>query len=256
MGRRKIEIQPITVRVPRYGRPGYTSDAPACPRAAGENSPLTVCPCIARTKQVCDLFEGRSLFLHSWLGTLGVDQSRPSLPPNARPQRKNGLFKKAYELGVLCSVDVAVIIFEERPGHHVKLFQYCSTDVNSMVQRHLRVRVLAAILRLPRSHTSTTQFDGERDTRGPADFSGNAKNDNADDDDDEAEDDDGTRPSKTRHAPSKAAKVKTETTNGSLNANGAAPVRSVPQTNNDLSMIDVRIRFPEQYAKAMVVVRG
>ena len=26
-------------------------------------------------------------------------------------QRKNGLFKKAYELGVLCSIDVAVIIF-------------------------------------------------------------------------------------------------------------------------------------------------
>ncbi|KAJ7150959.1 hypothetical protein C8R43DRAFT_817216, partial [Mycena crocata] len=67
--------------------------------------------------------------------------------------RKNGLFKKAYELGVLCSVDVAVIIFEERPGHHTKLYQYCSTDVRDMVARHV-------------------QYDGERDTRGPADFSG------------------------------------------------------------------------------------
>ena len=29
---------------------------------------------------------------------------------------------------------------EERPGHHVKLHEYCSTDVNRMVQRHLHVR--------------------------------------------------------------------------------------------------------------------
>ncbi|KAH9839758.1 uncharacterized protein C8Q71DRAFT_905173 [Rhodofomes roseus] len=139
-------------------------------------------------------------------------------------KRKNGLFKKAYELGVLCSVDVAVIIFEERPGHHVKLFQYCSTDVNSMVNRHIR-------------------FDGERDTRGPADFSGNTKNDNAEDDDEDGEDDDGTRPSKGRQATNKTAKVKTETTNGSLNINGAIPIRPVPQANTDLSMIDLDYRL-------------
>ncbi|KAE9404587.1 SRF-like protein [Gymnopus androsaceus JB14] len=68
-------------------------------------------------------------------------------------KRKHGLFKKAYELGVLCSVDVAVIIFEEKPGHHLKLYQYCSSDIHDIVQRHVR-------------------HDGEKDTRGPADFSG------------------------------------------------------------------------------------
>lgn len=77
-------------------------------------------------------------------------------PPSL--QRKNGLFKKAYELGVLCSVDVAVIIFgefspplsavrlltqpspsEERAGHHLKLYQYCSGDIHDIIQRHVRV---------------------------------------------------------------------------------------------------------------------
>ncbi|KAJ3863221.1 MAG: hypothetical protein NXY57DRAFT_878355, partial [Lentinula lateritia] len=68
-------------------------------------------------------------------------------------KRKNGLFKKAYELGVLCSVDVAVIIFDEKPGQHEKLYEYASSDVRDIVKRHIR-------------------FSGEKDCRTPHDFSG------------------------------------------------------------------------------------
>ncbi|KAF8163806.1 hypothetical protein B0H34DRAFT_672727 [Crassisporium funariophilum] len=111
--------------------------------------------------------------------------------------RKNGLFKKAYELGVLCSVNVAVIIFgmsfvdapptlasisivslpaEERPGHNVKLYQYGSADIHDIVQRHIRV---------PRRRRST---DGEMDMRAPIDFWGNTSSKLADVDDDDADD--------------------------------------------------------------------
>ena len=47
-------------------------------------------------------------------------------------QRKNGLFKKAYELGVLCSVDVAVFVF----GNNKKLYEYSSTDMRDLITRY------------------------------------------------------------------------------------------------------------------------
>ena len=46
-------------------------------------------------------------------------------------KRKGGLFKKAHELSVLCSVNVAVIIF----GHNKKLYEYSSGDINETITR-------------------------------------------------------------------------------------------------------------------------
>ncbi|EIN07852.1 hypothetical protein PUNSTDRAFT_144355 [Punctularia strigosozonata HHB-11173 SS5] len=77
--------------------------------------------------------------------------------------------KKAYELGVLCSVDIAVIVFEDRQGHKPKLYEYCSTEIRHIVQRHMR-------------------FDGERDTKGPMDFGGSKAEDGGDDDDGDDDD--------------------------------------------------------------------
>ena len=69
--------------------------------------------------------------------------SPPRLPPF---QRKNGLFKKAYELGVLCSVDVAVIVFDNKQGGS-RLYQYGSDDVVAIVDRAMRVRAAPPLSR-------------------------------------------------------------------------------------------------------------
>lgn len=53
-------------------------------------------------------------------------------------KRKGGLFKKAHELSVLCSVDVAVIIF----GHNKKLYEFSSGDIGETLHRYGYVRRL------------------------------------------------------------------------------------------------------------------
>lgn len=47
-------------------------------------------------------------------------------------KRKGGLFKKAHELSVLCSVDVAVIIF----GNNKKLYEYSSADIGEILAKY------------------------------------------------------------------------------------------------------------------------
>lgn len=51
-------------------------------------------------------------------------------------KRKGGLFKKAHELSVLCSVDVAVFIF----GQNKKLYEYSSADMRELMAKHHYVR--------------------------------------------------------------------------------------------------------------------
>lgn len=50
-------------------------------------------------------------------------------------KRKGGLFKKAHELSVLCSVDVAVFIF----GQNKKLYEYSSCDMRELITRYTYV---------------------------------------------------------------------------------------------------------------------
>ena len=55
--------------------------------------------------------------------------------PSTFLKRKGGLFKKAHELSVLCSVDVAVFIF----GNNKKLYEYSSADMHELITRYTYV---------------------------------------------------------------------------------------------------------------------
>ncbi|KZL69693.1 MADS-box transcription factor [Colletotrichum tofieldiae] len=86
-------------------------------------------------------------------------------------KRKGGLFKKAHELSVLCSVDVAVFIF----GSNKKLYEYSSTDMREMITRY-------------------TYHGGPNEHKGPSDFNGG-------NDEDEDEDPEGTPPQEAQMIP-------------------------------------------------------
>ncbi|KAK4747994.1 hypothetical protein SAY87_014580 [Trapa incisa] len=49
-------------------------------------------------------------------------------------KRRNGLFKKAYELSVLCDAEIALIIFSSRG----KLYEFGSTGTNQTLERYQR----------------------------------------------------------------------------------------------------------------------
>ncbi|KAK4116304.1 hypothetical protein N656DRAFT_794627 [Canariomyces notabilis] len=73
-------------------------------------------------------------------------------------KRKGGLFKKAHELSVLCSVDVAVFIF----GSNKKLYEYSSSDMRDLITRY-------------------TYHGGPNEHKGPSDFNGGAEDEDDDD---------------------------------------------------------------------------
>ncbi|EKG17677.1 Transcription factor MADS-box [Macrophomina phaseolina MS6] len=78
-------------------------------------------------------------------------------------KRKGGLFKKAHELSVLCSVDVAVIIF----GHNKKLYEFSSGDINETIGRY-------------------QYYGGAHEHKGPEDFMGKAEGDEDEEGDEDA----------------------------------------------------------------------
>jgi transcription factor RLM1 len=75
---------------------------------------------------------------------------------------------------------------EDRQGHKPKLYEYCSTEIRHIVQRH--VRVGHHVARYNTYLTFIEQFDGERDTKGPMDFGGSKAEDGGDDDDGDDDD--------------------------------------------------------------------
>lgn len=77
----------------------------------------------------------RSVYVSTFQNINDVHTDRVSVPRTFL-KRKGGLFKKAHELSVLCSVDVAVFIF----GNNKKLYEYSSCDMRELITRYTYVR--------------------------------------------------------------------------------------------------------------------
>ncbi|KAM0787377.1 hypothetical protein ACM66B_003463 [Microbotryomycetes sp. NB124-2] len=70
-------------------------------------------------------------------------------------KRKNGLFKKAYELGVLCSADVAVIVFNNAG----KLYEFHSGDMDQILLRYSHYSGPAYEKRGPEDYAAKNQAE-------------------------------------------------------------------------------------------------
>ncbi|RMJ25034.1 Transcription factor [Aspergillus sp. HF37] len=92
-------------------------------------------------------------------------------------KRKGGLFKKAHELAVLCSVDVAVIIF----GHNKKLYEFSSCDMDEALGRYQYVCLPSIHCRMLVLTVVFLKFGPPHEHKGPEDFSGKRDDDDEED---------------------------------------------------------------------------
>lgn len=132
-------------------------------------------------------------------------------------KRKNGLFKKAYELGVLCSVDIAVVIFERTKTGETKCYEYSSDDLSDIVMRRM-------------------SFQGSKEVRSPRDFRENVGKDEDEEDEDEDTHEGDNKKSGMAKGKAKAKVKNTTATSESPESKPLAPPpENAPQPHNPLS---------------------
>ena len=89
------------------------------------------------------------------------------------------MFKKAHELSVLCSVDVAVFVF----GNNKKVYEYSSVDMRELIARYQYVSLNQSQISHREKLTGVLQHGGCNEHKGPADFNGGNAGDDDDDED-------------------------------------------------------------------------